>query len=101
MGSLYMLEAHPGFFAAAVVTGGAASEYSSYQNIAKTPLRMFCGGEDAYGFYTHMRSLYNALKSIPGADVEYTEFAGLGHDIFNYTGNNTNVVDWMLEQRLK
>jgi len=101
MGSLYMLESNPDFFAAAVVTGGAASEYTSYQTIAKTPLRMFCGGNDVYGFYTRMRALYNILKNISGADVEYTEFEGLGHDIFNYTGNNTNVVEWMLAQKLK
>ncbi|MBQ2732579.1 MAG: prolyl oligopeptidase family serine peptidase, partial [Clostridia bacterium] len=99
MGTLLLLQKHPDYFAAAMVTGGASSSYSNYNNIAKTPMRMFCGGNDGYGFYDQMQPLYNKLKSL-GADVEYTVWPGKGHDIFNYSANNSNVVDWMLSQRL-
>ena len=99
MGTLLLLEKHPNYFAAAMVTGGAAQSYTYYNNIATTPIRMFCGSNDEYGFYRQLQPLYNKLKSL-GADVEYTVWQGKGHDIFNYSGNNSNVVDWMLSQRL-
>ena len=62
-------------------------------------MRMFCGSEDHFRFHEQMQPLYNKLKSL-GADVEYTVWQGKGHDIFNYSGNNSKVVDWMLSQRL-
>ena len=95
IGSLYILEKHPDYFAAAILTGGAGS-YSNYYAIATTPIRMYCGGND--GFLTSMQSCRDTLKA-HGADVELTVFEGKGHDIFNYTGNNTNAVEWMLAQR--
>ena len=46
-----------------------------------------------------MLPLYNKLKNL-GADVEYTVWPGKGHGIFSYSAQQTNVVKWMLEQRL-
>ncbi|MBQ7011563.1 MAG: prolyl oligopeptidase family serine peptidase [Clostridia bacterium] len=99
MGTLLLLQEHPEYFAAAMITAGAASSYSHYNNIAKTPIRMFCGSEDGYGFYRQMQPLYDKLKSL-GADVEYTVWQGKGHDVFNYSANNSKVVSWMLSKRL-
>ncbi len=99
MGSLLLLAAHPGYFAAAVLTGGAGS-YSEAQlaAIAKTPIRMFCGDKDQYGFYNQMRTLNtNLLRH--GCDVVYTEIDG-PHDVFNLSTKDPAVAEWMLSCRL-
>ena len=99
MGTLLLLQKHPNYFAASMITAGAAASYSNYNSIAKTPLRMFCGDQDEYRFYNNMLPLYNKLKSL-GADVEYTVWKGKDHGVFSYSAQNSSVVKWLLEQRL-
>ena len=102
MGTLQMLIAHPNYFAAATVVGGAHSSYSSaaLANIATTPMRMFCGENDEYGFYNRLEPLYEALKAL-NADVEYTVWPGKPHAVFSYTADKSDVVRWMLAQTLE
>ena len=93
-----LLEDYPGRFAAAVITAGA-TQFSDYDSIAKTPIRMYCGSEDGYPISSNVEGLYNILKA-RGADVEYTLVEGLGHsEIFNYAGNDMDLVRWMLSKR--
>jgi len=99
MGTLLILERHPNYFAGAIVTAGAARSYSNYKNIATTPIRMFCGDKDEYGFHNVMPTLYNNLRRA-GADVEYKVWVGKGHGVFSYSAQQTDVVNWLLEQRL-
>lgn len=98
IGSVMLLEDYPGRFAAAVITAGA-TQFSDYDSIAKTPIRMYCGSEDGYPISSNVEGLYNILKA-RGADVEYTLVEGLGHsEIFNYAGNDMDLVRWMLSKR--
>ena len=102
MGTLQVLIAHPNYFAASMIVGGAHASYSStaLANIATTPLRMFCGENDEYGFYNRMAPLYNSLKAL-GADVEYTVWPGKPHGVFSYSADKSDVVRWMLAQTLE
>lgn len=97
----YMIEAHPNTFAAAVMGSGAGalSSYTSLENLATTPIRMFCGDADGYSFHLRFRALYAALLEL-GADVEYTEFPGLTHNIFSTVGNQPGLVDWVFGHTL-
>jgi len=101
MGTLLMLIDHPDYFAASIIVGGAHSSYSStnLKRIATTPLRMFCGENDQYGFYEEMGPLYDGLKAL-NADVEYTIWPGMHHGVFSYSADRTDVVKWMLAQKL-
>ena len=102
MGTLLMLADHPNYFASAMIVGGAHDSYTSAElnNIATTPLRMFCGENDQYGFYEDMEPLYENLKALD-ADVEYTVWHGMHHGVFSYSADQTDVVSWMLQQSLK
>lgn len=100
-GVAYMLEAHPNTFAAAVMGSGASpiANYKNLENIATASVWIFCGSEDSYGFQVHTRALYAALCDI-GADVKYTEFEGLGHNIFSTVGNTSGLVNWIFSKSL-
>ncbi|MGP8052951.1 MAG: kelch repeat-containing protein [Limisphaerales bacterium] len=81
--------------------------------LSQLPTWLFCGGADGYD--TSVRSYYmnvNGLTNIvftqtnygyPTAvsgPIRYTEFTGLGHDIWEliYGATNTDFYDWMFSQ---
>ena len=101
-GVAYMLMEHPNTFAAAVMGSGASSlkYYTNLENIATASVWMFIGtADEVSGFYQNVNNLYNALKEL-GADVKYTEFKGLGHNIFGTVGNTEGLIDWVYSKTL-
>lgn len=101
-GVAYMLMEYPNTFAAAVMGSGASglSYYTDLENIATASIWMFIGtADEAPGFYDNVNNLYNALKDL-GADVKYTEFEGLKHNIFSTVGNTEGLVDWVFSKTL-
>ena len=102
-GVAYMIMEHPNTFAAAVMGSGASASkyYTNIRNIATTPIWMFIGTADEIsGFYRNVNDLYYALENI-GADVKYTEFEGLGHNIFSTVGNTAGLIDWVYSKTLQ
>lgn len=102
-GVAYMIMNHPNTFAAAVMGSGASSlkYYTNIDNIATTPIWLFCGSKDPVpDFLGNVRVLYAKLKS-RGADVKYTEYEGLEHNIFNVVGNTEGLVDWVFSKTLE
>lgn len=100
-GVAYMINSHPNTFAAAVM-GSGASPLANYtiENLATTPIWMFCGDADTTAdFLKNVRALYAALTEI-NAEVKYTEFEGLGHNIFSTVGNQEGLVDWVFSHTL-
>ena len=101
-GVAYMLMEYPNTFAAAVMGSGASglSYYTNLENIATTPIWMFIGTADEIpGFYKNVNDLYEALMQM-GADVKYTEYKGLKHNIFSTVGNEEGLVDWVYARTL-
>ncbi len=98
MGTLLLLENHPNYFAGAMIAAGAATSYTNYENIATTPIWMFCGDQDT-GFAAKLSNLYNKLVALK-ADVKYTVWPGQGHGTFSYSAQNSEVTKWLLAQRL-
>lgn len=102
-GVAYMIMNHPNTFAAAVMGSGASEMkyYTEIENIATTPIWLFCGSADPIsGFLTNVRTLYKTLIEMD-ADVKYTEFPGLEHNIFNTVGNTEGLVDWVFSKTLE
>ena len=81
-----------------MIAAGAATSYTNYENIATTPIWMFCGDEDT-GFATKLNNLYNKLVAL-NADVQYTVWQGQGHGTFSYSAKNSQVTKWLLAQKL-
>ncbi len=102
-GTLTLLSEHPGYFAAAFITSfGTTFSDSEYKNIVKTPIRMYCGANDEYGFAEPMEKLAHILKNEYHGDVEFTLYGDLGHgQVYTRAGNDMNFIRWILAQRAK
>jgi predicted peptidase len=46
------------------------------------------------------KQLVAALKAV-GANVQYTEFPGVGHNAWDQTYDRTDLMEWMLKQKRK
>lgn len=69
------------------------------QAIGKTPVWAFHGSDDDVIPVTQSRSMYAALKAV-GGNVQYTEYAGAGHEIWDRAYADSDMVHWLLAQRL-
>lgn len=68
--------------------------------VGKTPVWEFHGSDDDVIPVTQSRSMFAALKRI-GGNVRYTEYPGTGHDIWDTVYSNSDLVHWLLAQRLR
>ncbi len=119
-GSWYLASQYPDRFAAMVVICGfitefrgrssnvlypalaAASAPDAYAAIAKRvaaiPIWIFHGDADQSVSVEESRRMAAALKAL-GADVQYTELPGVGHNAWDPAYDRADVIDWMLKQR--
>jgi predicted peptidase len=119
-GSWYLASHNPGRFAAVAVICGFISEFRSkssgvlypalvassepdpYATMAKQvahlPIWIFHGDADGVASVEESRKMAAALKAI-GADVQYTEFPGVGHNAWDPAYERADLFAWMLKQR--
>lgn len=119
-GSWYLASHHPGRFAAVAVICGfilefrskssdvlypalvASSEPDPYavmaRRVAQLPIWIFHGDADATVSVEESRKMAAALKAI-GADVQYTELPGVGHNAWDPAYDRADLFEWMLKQR--
>lgn len=69
------------------------------RKIGKTPLWAFHGGADDTVPVTESRKLVEALKAA-GGNVRYTEYPGVGHNSWDKAYAETELVPWLLSQKL-
>jgi predicted peptidase len=121
-GTWYLASKYPGRFAAlAPICGGITlpqrlrqqfpelakgslpddpqSFASVAQKIGKTPVWIFHGGDDPVVSVTESRRMNDALKAV-GGDVRYSEYPGIGHDSWNKSYAEPELVPWMLSKSL-
>jgi predicted peptidase len=118
-GVWFLASQHPERFAALAPVCGFVTEHNggtAYPSIAPAgtpdlfayvasrvagiPVWIFHGGADNVISVEESRHMYAALKAA-GADVQYTEFPGIGHDSWNWAFNREDLIVWMLKQRKK
>ncbi len=119
-GAWYLASHYPDRFAAVVVVCGfifefrgktssvfypalePASEKDPYAAVAKKverlPIWIFHGDADQSVSVEESRKMAAALKVI-GANVQYTEVPGVGHDVWNVTYDRAELFEWLLKQR--
>lgn len=68
--------------------------------IGTTPVWAFHGSVDDIVPVTESRSMVAALRKA-GGNVQYTEYANGGHDVWDDAYGDASMVNWMLQQRLK
>jgi predicted peptidase len=96
---------YPGKFAALVPICGGSSLMSGdrfspvAQKIGKTPAWVFHGAEDKIVPVTESRQMVEALNKIQG-NVKYSEYAGVGHEVWLNVLKEKKLMPWLLAQRL-
>jgi predicted esterase len=97
-GTYGVLRDNPDMFAAAyVLCGGGSAEIAPI--LAEIPLWIFHGSEDHTVPVQPARDLYQAVLDAGGAEIRYTEYEGVGHNVWDYTPNETTLYPWLLAQR--
>lgn len=90
---------HPETFAAAVPICGAVNP-DRLQNAKDVNFLIFHGEADEEVPSICDREAYKALAQA-GAEVDYIEFAGMGHDCWNAAFNYPSLLQWLFSQEKK
>ena len=98
-GTWDLLERHGARFAAGMpVCGGGDPSYADL--LKRIPIRAFHGSEDAAVPVSGTRQMFAAIKKAGGTLIEYTEFDGEGHGIWDRVYEDTDNIRWMYAQNL-
>ncbi|MGI8493982.1 MAG: dienelactone hydrolase family protein [Pyrinomonadaceae bacterium] len=68
------------------------------ENIGKTPAWLFHGAEDRIVPVGESRQIVEAIKAKQG-NVKYSEFAGVGHEVWLNVLSEKDLMPWLLAQR--
>lgn len=97
---------HPGKFAALVsICGGSpilkGDRFSPIaEKISKTPAWLFHGADDRVVPVSESREMVKALQENQG-DVKYSEYPGVGHNVWLNVLAEKELMPWLLAQRLE
>ena len=80
---------------------GAQNPYTAMaETIGKTPVWAFHGAADEIVPPSQSRNMFAALKRA-GGNARYTEYRDAGHDVWDMVYANSDLVHWMLQQRMR
>ncbi|HUQ65360.1 MAG TPA: dienelactone hydrolase family protein [Flavitalea sp.] len=98
MGTFELLWRKPRFFAAGfpICGGGDPSKVESYAR--NFPVWVFHGGSDPVVAVSNSRLMVNVL-SAAGANVKYSEYAGVGHDSWTNAFAEPELLEWLFKQQ--
>ncbi|HEV7374876.1 MAG TPA: dienelactone hydrolase family protein [Pyrinomonadaceae bacterium] len=105
-GVWHLASHHLGRFAALVsICGGSpvqsGDRFSTIaQKVGATPTWVFHGSEDRVVPVSESREMVGALKAV-GGDVLYSEYEGVGHNVWMNVLAEKELMSWLLAQRLR
>ena len=99
IGAWGLITKKPGLFAAAIPICGAGHT-SIASRAAKTAVWAFHGETDDVISVTFSRKMVDAVKRA-GGNPRYTEYKGIGHDIWELVFKERELGEWLFAQRLK
>jgi predicted peptidase len=85
-------------YPAFVPTGTADPVATIAARVSKVPIWIFHGDADRAVSVDESRRMAAALKTL-GADVQYTEFAGVDHNAWDPAYAREDLWTWLLRQR--
>jgi predicted peptidase len=103
-GAWYLAAEHPGKFSAVVpICGGSPLRSGDRFNtiarkVGRTPVWAFHGADDKTVPVTESRLMVEALKAV-GGNVRYTEYPGVGHNVWFNVMNESELLPWALGQQ--
>ncbi len=96
-GTWDLLARHGARFAAGMpVCGGGDASYAKL--LKRIPIRTFHGSADDAVPVTGTRKMFAAIKKEGGEMIDYTEFDGAGHNVWDMTYNDPDNVEWLFSQ---
>jgi predicted peptidase len=104
-GAWHLAAEHPGKFAAVIsICGGSPLTTGDRfapvaRKVGRTPVWVFHGSEDRVVPVSESRRMVEALKSVEGSRVRYSEYAGVGHNVWLNAVAEPGLLPWLLEQR--
>jgi predicted peptidase len=104
-GVWHLASHHHGRFAALIsICGGSPVQsgdrfYTIAQKVGLTPTWVFHGSEDRVVPVSESREMVRALKSV-GGNVLYSEYEGVGHNVWMNVLAEKELMPWLLAQRL-
>lgn len=99
MGTYDLVAWYPGLFAAAIPICGTVNP-SRLKAATDVSFRIFHGDADKVVTVEGSRQAYKTLKA-NGANVEYIEFPGIGHDSWTPAFNYPGFMGWLFGQKKK
>jgi predicted peptidase len=93
-----MLERYPDYFAAAIPICGGGDTTMAKRFAGKVAVRIFHGGADPIVAVESSRRYYRVLKA-QGADVEYTEYPGVGHNSWDNVFVEKGLLHWLFSNK--
>ena len=98
-GSFDLITSYTDTFAAAVpiCSGASASDAYTLENF---PLYIVHGAKDNTCPVSGSRTIVNALKNLGSTSVVYEELPNHGHNVWGYTANKPEILEWLFEQDL-
>ncbi|WP_047816841.1 carboxylesterase family protein [Rhodopirellula islandica] len=98
-GTWRLTATHPERFAAAIpICGGGKTEWAD--ELAKTPIWVFHGGQDSVVALSGSEEMVTAIQRA-GGDVKLTIYPDAGHDSWTATYANPEVYAWLLRHQLE
>jgi predicted peptidase len=103
-GAWHLAVEHPGKFSAIVpICGGsplrAGDRFNTIaRRVGRTPVWVFHGADDPIVPVSESRLMVDALKAA-GGNVRYSEYPGVGHNVWLNVIAERDLLPWMLAQR--
>lgn len=98
-GSFNLITTYTDTFAAAVpICSGESASYA--QLLCDFPLYIVHGAKDNTCPVSGSREIVNALKKLGSTSVIYEELPNHGHNVWGYTANKPEILEWLFEQHL-
>ena len=105
-GAWHFASQHPRRFAAVVSICGGSPVVSGdrfgtvARGVGRTPVWVFHGAEDRIVPVSESRRMVEALRAVEGSRVRYSEYAGVGHNVWMNALAEPGLLPWLFEQRL-
>jgi predicted peptidase len=105
-GAWHLAAEHQGTFAAFVsICGGSplrtGDRFNSLaRRVGQTPVWVFHGADDRVVPVSESRQMVTALKDVKGK-VRYSEYEGVGHNVWLNVMKEPELLPWLLSQSLK
>ena len=81
------------------ICGGGDVRYARL--LKRIPIRTFHGSADDAVPVRATRAMYAAIKREGGENINYTEFEGCGHNVWDMVYSNRENIDWLYSQNRK